>query len=486
MSEVLSCFLQHNDSAYRYEFVSTDTSKPNITIATYVLHSQKWPTKHYANIPTTTWKHKLIFYIPGQISHQKALLYVNGGYNRSKEGEDKFFSAKEYIDYANIAINNKAPVIELEDVPNQFLFFGNSPKKEDQIIAYTYKMVMDNPLQNAYLAGHLPMAKSIVKAMDAAQEILTQNYDIDTTEFVLSGASKRGWAVWLASLEDKRVVAIIPIVLNILNAKKSIIHICKSYGGTCPPAFKDFEEENITNNVHTPSFADLMKIEDPFSYLGNDYDKKYKKRLAIPKYIINASGDDFFVPDSSRWYFKGLPGNKNYIRYLPNTMHYLMGNSLSDSTNNSQIINGALNSYFYFFLNNLSLPKINWKLLPDKIEFISSLKPKKIKLWSCNNERARDFRFITSYSRLHLLRKKIISIFFDNVCDNCYTEKIINFACEENTPCKVTIPLTSFNKGWQASFVEAHYDINHVPFISTTEVNIVPDTMPTTLDEQKL
>jgi PhoPQ-activated pathogenicity-related protein len=478
MSEVLGCFMQHNDGAYKYEFVSENKDDPNITIKTYILHSQKWPIKKHSNIPTTIWNHKLVFYIPNQISYAKALLYVNAGYNKSKEGINNFFASKEHIDYATIAINNNAPVIEIEDVPNQWLFFDGVPKKEDQIIAYTYKMVMDNPFKNAYLAGHLPMAKAVIKAMDASQEILKQEYDLEITGFVLSGASKRGWAVWLASLEDKRVQAIIPIVTNILNTQKSISYICESYGGVCPPALEDYEKEGIIKLLNTQAATKLMQIEDPFSYLGTDYDSKYKERLAIPKYIINASGDDFFVPDSSKWYFKALPGANNYIRYLPNAMHYFRGNMISDSTNSLQSINEALDSYFYSILNEVSLPKIAWILHDNTIELSSSIRPQKIKLWFSNNEQARDFRFITSYSKSHLFSKKILSYFSHAFGDNCYIEKTIDFNCKENDVCKVHISLPQFKKGWQASFIEMHYDIKHVYFVATTEIDIAPNTMP--------
>ena len=485
MSEVLSCFMQHDDGAYRYEFVSENKDNPNITVRTYILYSQSWPVKKYINIPSTTWRHKLVFYIPKQVAYSKALLYVNGGYNKNKEGVDEFFYSKEQIDYTHIAIKNKAPVIELEDVPNQYLFFDSTPKKEDQIMAYTYKMVMDNPLQNAYLAGHLPMAKAVIKAMDASQEILKQEYGIDITGFVLSGASKRGWAVWLAAIEDKRVAAIVPIVINILNTQKSISYICKTYGGICPPALGDYEKEGITQMINTQAATKLMQIEDPFSYLGSGYDGKYTKRLAIPKYIINASGDDFFVPDSSKWYFKELPGASNYIRYLPNSMHYFKGNIISDSTNSLRSINEALDSYLYFILNDIPLPKISWKLHDGEIELISSLKPKKIKLWCVNNKNARDFRFITSYSKPHLFSKKILFYFSNNIGDNQYMEKTIAFACKENSTCKVGILLPKFKNGWQASFAEAHYDINNVHFVVTTEVGIAPNTMPITINKQK-
>lgn len=486
MSEVLGCFLRYDDGAYRYEFVSENKDNPNITIRTYTLYSQVWPVKKYTNIPTTTWRHKLVFYIPKQVSYKKALLYVNGGYNKNKNGSDEFFDSKEHIDYTGIAVNNKAPVIEIEDVPNQYLFFGGVPKREDQIMAYTYKMVMDNPMQNAYLAGHLPMAKAIVKAMDASQEILKQKYGVDITGFVLSGASKRGWAVWLAALVDERVQAIVPIVINVLNTQKVLSYVCETYGGICPPALGDYEKEGITQRINTSAATNLMRIEDPFSYLGSDYDSKYKERLAIPKYIINASGDDFFVPDSSKWYFKELPGANNYIRYLPNSMHYFKGNVISDSTNSLSSINKALDSYFYFILNDISLPKVHWILHDNKIELTSSVKPQEINLWVANNEETRDFRFITSYSKFHLFNKKIRSYFSRNLCDNCYTEEVVDFACEENGVCKVDIPLPEFKNGWQASFAELHYNINNVPFIVTTEVDIAPDAMPVALNRQEL
>lgn len=47
---------------------------------------------------------------------------------------------------------------------------------------------------------------------------------------------------------------------------------------------------------------------------------EYRARLTMPKMIINATGDQFFVPDSSRFYFDALPGEK-HLRYVPNADH---------------------------------------------------------------------------------------------------------------------------------------------------------------------
>ena len=483
LSEVLQCFMQHSDGVYHYEFLADNTNNPDVIIKTYILYSQNWPIQEYENIPATTWRHRLTFYIPKQLSYTKVLLYVTGGLTSEQDGTEKFLASKEKVSCSDIALNNKAIVMELEDVPNQYLFFASVPKKEDQILAYTYKMVMADPWQHAYLAGHLPMAKAIIKAMDAGQEILQQEHNIKLKSYILSGASKRGWAVWLAALEDTRVEAIVPIVINILNTQQAIGHICRSYGGNCPPAFRDYEAIGIPALVNTKAFMELMRIEDPFSYLGSEYNSKYKNRLAIPKYIINASGDDFFVPDSSRWYFRHLPGASNYIRYLPNAMHYFQGNIISDSTNSLAAINAGLSEYFYFMLHNIDLPKIYWTLQPDNIVITSSLKPQQVKLWYCHNQTARDFRFLTSYSTWHFVKKRIAAMFFSDLCDNCYKEQVVNFTCQANTSCEITIPLPLFKSGWLAAFAELHYEIDNMPFVATTEVNIVPDTMPIFMKE---
>ena len=63
----------------------------------------------------------------------------------------------------------------------------------------------------------------------------------------------------------------------------------------------------------TPEFRALMKIEEPY---------EYRDRLTLPKFIVNAAGDQFFLPDSSQFYFDDLRGEK-HLRYVPNTGHSL-------------------------------------------------------------------------------------------------------------------------------------------------------------------
>ncbi len=63
----------------------------------------------------------------------------------------------------------------------------------------------------------------------------------------------------------------------------------------------------------TKRYAELMTIVEPFSY---------RDRLTMPKFMIIAAGDQFFLPDSSQFYFEDLKGDK-YLRYVPNADHSL-------------------------------------------------------------------------------------------------------------------------------------------------------------------
>jgi len=60
--------------------------------------------------------------------------------------------------------------------------------------------------------------------------------------------------------------------------------------------------------IGTPEYRAVLKIEDPYEYLG-------RPRLKMPKFMIDASGDQFFLPDNSQFYYPDLPEEK-HIRYV--------------------------------------------------------------------------------------------------------------------------------------------------------------------------
>jgi PhoPQ-activated pathogenicity-related protein len=52
----------------------------------------------------------------------------------------------------------------------------------------------------------------------------------------------------------------------------------------------------------------LFDIVDPL---------KYKHLITMPKYLITATGDEFFVPDSTEHFWNQLEGEKT-MRNIPN------------------------------------------------------------------------------------------------------------------------------------------------------------------------
>ena len=71
----------------------------------------------------------------------------------------------------------------------------------------------------------------------------------------------------------------------------------------------------------------------------------------MPKLMLNASGDQFFLPDSSQFYFDDLKGEK-YLRYVPNTSHAL---DKSDALE-------TLHAFYASVVNGTERPQIKWTL----------------------------------------------------------------------------------------------------------------------------
>ena len=164
----------------------------------------------------------------------------------------------------------------------------------------------------------------------------------------------------------------------------------------------------------------------------------------MPKFLLNSTGDQFFLPDSWQFYWSELKGPK-HLRYVPNTGHGLRDSDALDS----------LTAFYHSILNKTPLPRYEWKV--DKVGTISvhtKDKPKEVRLWQATNPDARDFR-------IDKLGPKWTSNQLKPGKDGFYT------AFVPKPP-----------KGWTGFMIELTYPGKLRPQKFTTGVVVTPKTMP--------
>ena len=393
----------------------------------YFVHSIRMNSQNFLqskDVNKTSWSHWLTVIEPKEVKAETALLVISSG-----DTNDPLPKAQDAL--IEIALASNSLVAELKAIPNQPLKFSDESfdRWEDAIIAYTWNKF--------FLTGEtrwparMAMTKSAIAAMDTIQVVFKRN---NVNSFVVTGASKRGWTTWTAAATDNRVIAIIPLVIDMLNIKPSFEHHWQAYGFWAP-AIQDYVDMNTMDWWGSPEAEALFKLVDPYSY---------KDRYQFPKYIINAAGDEFFIPTSSQFYYDQLPGEK-HIRYVPNVGH---------SLNGSYIIE-AIASFYISILNSSPRPEYSWNFLENgQIEFTSDNQPSEVKLWWADNPSSRDFRL--------------------DVIGKSWKSKSIKINAEGKYISSIDKP----EEGWRAYFVEAIYGSNPLPFIITSEVKVTPDILP--------
>jgi PhoPQ-activated pathogenicity-related protein len=171
---------------------------------------------------------------------------------------------------------------------------------------------------------------------------------------------------------DSRVVAIVPAVIDMLNIVPSFEHHWSVYG-FWSPAIKDYLENDIMRWSGTARYRELMKVVEPY---------EYRDRLTMPKFIVNAAGDEFFLPDSSQYYWNEMKGEK-LLRYVPNAKHSLAGSDARET----------VSAFYAMILNNTPRPRYRFKFEKDgAIRVETQDTPAEVKLWQATNPDARDFR----------------------------------------------------------------------------------------------
>ena len=324
----LQHYLHNGDTSFHWE-VKDSYDIGDVKAYALLLTSQKWRQ--------FTWTHQLTVFVPKEIKYDGALLFITGG--SDKDGlpnwnghDDEFFKS-----ISQVATKNTSITAVLRQTPNQPLFDSLT---EDALISYTlHQFKKDNDYSWPLL---FPMVKSAVKAMDAMQQFSNQNLGHPINRFVVSGASKRGWTTWLTGANDNRVVAIAPMVIDVLNMAVNLDYQIKAWH-EYSIQIEDYVKLGIPQGAHTKGGAAINTMIDPYSY---------REKLTVPKMIFMGTNDEYWVVDAIKNYYDSIPG-RNMIHYVPNVGHDLGGGA-------DALI--GLSAFFGLTMANMPYPACAWKI----------------------------------------------------------------------------------------------------------------------------
>ena len=320
-------------------------------------------------VENVDWLHYVDIVIPKETQTDTGIMFIDSGVN----DENYFRLDSTSVSYA---LRTKSVIVNIHNIPAQPVNFLASDQEsfyEDDLIAYAWNQFLEGGAKQKDIEWlpRLPMTRAVVRSMDLAQEITLQN-NVNVKDFVVSGASKRGWTAWTTAAVDDRVVAVVPMVIDMLNMVPSFENHYRSYG-EFSPAVQSYVNYNIQDWMETDEFKTLMSYVEPYYF---------KEKFTMPKYLINAGSDEFFSTDSWRFYYDELPGDK-LLRYVPNTNHSLNGRYLNDD----------LISYFYRIINDIDMPTLKWELSDNNLNVVLDYEGNyNVSIWNAKNQNGRDFR----------------------------------------------------------------------------------------------
>ncbi|KAH3871998.1 hypothetical protein DPMN_035212 [Dreissena polymorpha] len=446
----LDDYVYREDPTYKYDVIQTYPGE-GYTMYIVNLTSQTWKPDLQSQ---PVWWHYMVVTVPDKILIKGAgFLFIGGGSNEN----DPPLPTDEDVKHTTIIAATTGTVAAcLKMIPNQPIVFRDDPaqkkRAEDAIIAWTWKIFVDQKGADPEILLRMPMTKASIRALDTINN-LTQSMIGETTDrFMVAGGSKRGWTTWTVGAVDKRVVAIAPIVMDLLNLQENLHHYYRSLGGWTY-AFDDYYENNFTLNLDSPYIKDMAAIVDPISYTDRYVDK--------PKYIISAGGDQFFMPDDSRFYFDKLKGEK-YFRMVPNTGHGLDPFELS-------VIFG-IRAFYLSVMNNNTLPKMKWHLettsAGGKISLVTEIQPATVVCYhaTTSDGKRKDFRI----TRLDNSSQPVANPV------PWYTADV-----KQTSALSWEVELPNPPVGWTAFFIQVTFaglDDSVLEF--TTQTLIIPNTYP--------
>lgn len=411
----LSDYVRKDDKSFTWKLAGKTASDVG-TVYEIDLTSQTWQG--------IKWVHKVQVFVPGKVQPQRTMVLWNQGGTPS--------AASAFLGL-QLASKVGAPVAFLYGVPNQPLFGG---KKEDTLIAETFVRYLDTKDSSWPLL--FPMVKSLVRAMDALQAFAREGLKTDVKDFVVTGASKRGWTSWLtAASGDRRVKAIAPLVIDTLNFPVQMKNQVTAFGKPSE-MIRDYTERNLVPIPDTGEGRKLWKMVDPWVY---------RDKIDVPKMIINGANDPYWPLDALNSYWDDLKGEK-HVLYVPNAGHDLRE---TDKDGKKELFPArAVNTLSAFCkcqVFDKTMPRLTWVCDEQsgvcKLVLNSDRPSKAARVWKADSD-TRDFR--KSHWQVGESKEK---------------------------PLPADFGVGRPEKGFRACFAECDYEVEGLSFTLSSQIRIM-------------
>lgn len=320
------------------------------------------------------WRHQLFVIKPAKLRDSSRALFLIAGGNWRPELADPPAEGQQLPGdvqlLGRVAEQVGTIAAVLKHVPQQPMFDG---MVEDEIISYTFEQCIRT--RDFTWPLLLPMVKSAARGMDAVQQCCTSEWNCMPARFTVTGASKRGWTTWLVSAVDRRVEALAPMVIDVLNMGPQMQHQLFSFG-RYSEQIEDYTRRGIQGQMATPLGRALTALVDPYSY---------RQKLVQPKLILLGTNDRYWPLDALNLYWDGLDGEKHVV-YVPNRGHKL---------DDPERVLGSLAALHRQAMGELKLAALDWKLDEGagglQLEITSDIEPAQVTAWTATAP-TRDFR----------------------------------------------------------------------------------------------
>ena len=178
--------------------------------------------------------------------------------------------------------------------------------------------------------------------------------------------------LWLAGAVDKRVCALVPTVIDMLNMKAQTQWAQRIYGSQSA-SIHDYTDIGLTEKIDAPEGIRLMGIVDPYSY---------RAALTMPKLLLLGTNDPYWTVDALRHYWDDLPGSK-LVYQSPNSGHGAGGSSGATRTRAA---------FLRMMAEKRTPPQLTWRQESTAtLRVTSDHRAKKALLWTAHTT-TRDFR----------------------------------------------------------------------------------------------